>query len=277
MKKFSIILVLICAICLLGGCADIDFQLIINANGVITERLYLPLNQQYFLEAGATNMQISELRVAVLNLAREECSSRIQAFEEKVDADDEITPENKEILKSSISAKQQYNDEYILIDFNFLNTNVRNYYYNVDSQATSNTEVQNGFLTTKTITTSKTKFASTVSGTPITEYYAEQFETLVLTIMPGVYNSLPEPSFTYTYVTSSSRLRSDADDIQIQNGYYLHIWNLEGETEKEISLYYTRARTEIWYALILGISLLACGTMFLVYFIKNKKNKQKAV
>ena len=105
------------------------------------------------------------------------------------------------------------------------------------------------------------------------------FETLVLKYMPlEVYNQLPEASYTYTYVTPVSRLKSDADKIEVQNGYYMHTWNIdENQTEKIISLYITSARTEIWYALILGISLLACGTMFLIYFIKNKKNKQKTV
>lgn len=280
MKKLSILLVLICAVCLLGGCASVDYQLIINANGVITERLYLPLNKQFFIDAGASELQFNELRQELLLRARAESNSEIIAFENKVNEDASIEEENKEILKSSVSAKQQYNDEYVVIEMNFLNSSVRNYFYNIDeSNSSSNVKEEKGFLTTKTITTGKTKFASTVSGKPITQYYREVFETLVLKYMPlEVYNQLPEASYTYTYVTPVSRLKSDADKIEVQNGYYMHTWNIdENQTEKTISLYITSARTEIWYALILGISLLACGTMFLIYFIKNKKNKQKTV
>ena len=39
---------------LLGGCGAVDYQLIINSNGVITERIYLPkvfpISTSYILE-----------------------------------------------------------------------------------------------------------------------------------------------------------------------------------------------------------------------------------
>ena len=64
----------------------------------------------------------------------------------------------------------------------------------------------------------------------------------------------------------------------MQDGYYMHIWDIEEDNlEREINLYVVNARTEVWYALLLGVSLLATGIMFLVYFIKKKKNKEKPV
>lgn len=273
MKKISLLLVVFCAFCLLSGCGSVDYQLIINANGVITERLYLPLSQNFFLEEGATNEQFTNLRVAIVNIARDECNAKIAEFENRVDADDEI--ENKEVLKSSFQAKCYLGEDSVLIDFSFLNSNVRNYFYGIENSS-NNTKTENGFFTTKTTTTSKTRFATATNGQSVVEFYTEKFKTLVLDIMPNVYDKLPEATYTYTYVTPQSRLHSDADSVERQNGYYLHVWNISAdELDKTVTLYVVNARTEIWYALILGISLLSCGIMFLIYFIKNKKINKK--
>ena len=261
---------------LLGGCGAVDYQLIINSNGVITERIYLPVNYQYFYEQGFSEVEFALVRNQVVTLAKSEMNARKEQFNQKVDADDSILPENKELLKSRVEVKQYYNNEYVVLEFNYANSSVRTYFYNAEDDEPTEPKVEKNFLTTKTTTTSKTVFASTVSGEPITSYMRTQFENIVHSVNPEL--TLPKTELTYTYVTPQSRLHSDADRIEMQDGYYMHIWDIEEDNlEREINLYVVNARTEVWYALLLGVSLLATGIMFLVYFIKKKKNKENPV
>ena len=261
---------------LLGGCGAVDYQLIINSNGVITERIYLPVDHQYFYEQGFSEVEFALVRNQVVTLAKSEMNARKEQFNQKVDADDSILPENKELLKSRVEVKQYYNNEYVVLEFNYANSSVRTYFYNAEDAEPTEPKVENNFFTTKTTTSSKTVFASTVSGEPITSYMRTQFENIVHSVNPEL--TLPKTELTYTYVTPQSRLHSDADRIEMQDGYYMHIWDIEEDNlEREINLYFVNARTEVWYALLLGGSLLATGIMFLVYFIKKKKNKEKLV
>ena len=273
MKKFLLTLALICMVSLLGGCGAVDYQLIINSNGVITERIYLPVNYQYFYEQGFSEVEFALVRNQVVTLAKSEMNARKEQFNQKVDADDSILPENKELLKSRVEVKQYYNNEYVVLEFNYANSSVRTYFYNAEDAEPTEPKVENNFFTTKTTTSSKTVFASTVSGEPITSYMRTQFENIVHSVNPEL--TLPKTELTYTYVTPQSRLHSDADRIEMQDGYYMHIWDIEEDNlEREINLYVVNARTEVWYALLLGVSLLATGIMFLVYFIKKKKIKK---
>lgn len=258
---------------LLGGCGAVDYQLIINSNGVITERIYLPVDHQYFYDQGVSTDDFNEIRLQVMQLAEQEMDARKAQFDAKVDADESVLPENKQTLKSGVSTKQYYSDSYVVLEFNYLNSSIRSYFYNSEDAEPTEPKVENNFFTTKTTTSSKTVFASTVSGEPITSYMRTQFENIVHSVNPEL--TLPKTELTYTYVTPQSRLHSDADRIEMQDGYYMHIWDIEEDNlEREINLYVVNARTEVWYALLLGVSLLATGIMFLVYFIKKKKIKK---
>ena len=266
--------------CLLSGCASINYELAINSNGTINERIYLPLNKEVFLTLGASEEQYANLQQDIKLRALQDCNALKAEWYSRVDNDSDIT--NKDIFKQNLDIQYLENSETFLIQFTFQNTLVRNHFYNIEEEEqtqNSKATVETKFFTVKTTTVTKTKFATLYSDNKtLVQHYTELFYALVNYRMPDVIQSLPEPTYTYTYVTGQKRLHSDAEEIQENNGYYYHSWTIEPEAlDKEITLYTIYARREIWYALILGTTLIAIGIMFLVHFFKKIKIKQENV
>ena len=272
MKK-AILIIMVMFVTLLTGCGSVDYQLVINGNGTITERLYLPVNEQFFLSSGATSTQFINIRKEIMEFCKTECDSQLLTYFQNVDEDNEV--ENKDAYKNGVGIKYYYNSEYFVIEYNFISSEIRNYFYNIDEEKNKdNTKQENGFLINKTIITTKTKFATTSGGELLVKYYTDEFYNIILKNAPLVYSKIPEAQYTYSYVTPQKQLHSDAQSVEYQDGFYIHTWNISGDDlDKTINFYTISANTPVWYALILSITFVSCGIMFLVYFIKNKKNK----
>ena len=278
MKRTVLIVIALC-LSLLTGCGTVDYQLIINGNGTITERLYLPVDEQFFLSSGANPTQFAAIKKEIQEFILTETNSQLLTFYQKVEDDNDI--KNKEAYQNSVSIKYYYNSEYFVVEYNFSSSEIRNYFYNIEEKSESdeesvsdNTKQENGFLINKTVITTQTKFATTSNGELLVKYYTEKFLQIVIENAPIVYSKIPEPEFTYSYVTPQKKLHSDAQSVELQDGFYIHTWEISGDDlEKTITFYTISANTAVWYALILGITFVSCGIMFLVYYVKNKKNK----
>lgn len=89
-------------------------------------------------------------------------------------------------------------------------------------------------------------------------------------------NNFTKPNYTYNYITTSKRLHSSADRVFNMSGYYVHYFNVDfNNPNKEIYFYQTEARRAIWYAIILGISLLSVVGCFVYLHFKDKNKKNE--
>ena len=76
------------------------------------------------------------------------------------------------------------------------------------------------------------------------------------------------------YVSPDTRLKSNADETMLMNGYKFHLWELDAsKTDRPIIFYYQTANSPSWYYLALGITAAVMITVISVYFINRKKAK----
>lgn len=71
----------------------------------------------------------------------------------------------------------------------------------------------------------------------------------------------------YDYKVSSKRIHSDADNITMtDNGEYIHRWKIDkNEPSRTIHLYTIQARASHWIVTCIGLSLLTCLVIFIVF------------
>jgi len=278
MKKIiSLILVFTTCIFLLSGCGQINYEMNVKADGTITESVYLPLNEEYFKENGASSEQISLLKTQVIKMATNEAKTMINEWHTRVDENEELDELNKDYYKNGVTYGIYENTEVILVKLLFNDNIIRKEFYSIEED-TSETWTEKNFFTTKSLAKKTTNFAKARNGESLVKYYKEQFDLLLAYTIPTMVNKIPEPTLVYTYVTSIRRLHSDADSVYTQNGEYgteyCHSWQIsEDDLSKTITIYTVTANREIWYVVILGITLMATGVMFIVYFYKKKNKK----
>ena len=85
--------------------------------------------------------------------------------------------------------------------------------------------------------------------------------------------------FTYCYVVPTARLKSNAQKVVMQDGYYYHMWKVKStnsslpEDEQITFEYWTvTANKAVWY----GLSVLGAVIVIIIsYFVGKKKEKQE--
>jgi hypothetical protein len=55
---------------------------------------------------------------------------------------------------------------------------------------------------------------------------------------------------------------------------YYHTWVVENVETEQILFHYTVANTGAWILVCVGISLIVCGILFIVHFVKNKTKEK---
>ena len=282
MKKI-ISLVFVCLSCLLllTGCNSINYEMRVNSNGTITESLYLPLSESYFMGKGVSNAQFAVIKASVIKTIQDEVEELKTSWETRVAENTNIKPEEKNLYKNAVDCQLYENSETLKLEFTFLSNGIRKAFFEIP-ETDVKTWTQRSFLTTNSYTSKQTDFAKTRSGQSLVAYFKSEFNLIVASVAPGVSLNEVEPRLVYTYVTPLRRLHSDADYNYVEVGEkgkeYYHCWEIdEDDLSRTITLYTTTANKEVWYVIILGATLITTAVMFTVYFYKKKKKKVNKV
>lgn len=272
---------------MLCGCGDVSYTFVTKYDGSIEEEYAFSINTD---ELGTGAGEIMASIAEKLTLLKQ---NYLNDFFVKVENSD-LSAEQKNLYLESYScyANQHQESEKVFtyyFGFNYSSRVVYEFAWDInsnDEDEKNNLEYEYNFLTYNIIQKTKTKFGAPVkidndTTVPLGKYLWDYAYDLVKTKSGTVVaNNLTKPTFVYNYVTTSSRLHSSADRIYNDRGYYVHSFNVEYDTvEKDIYFYQTEARREIWYSIILGVSIITVSLIFLVDNIREKnkiKNKENA-
>ena len=257
-KLLAFICLTVCIV--LAGCDGGNYTVILHPDGSITEMYFIANDMKYFTDAGASPSEYNNLISDVENFLQGVARAEKNGFDKQ---------------GFNVEVKKENSGLYLV--YNFLNADVWNEYLGVSNREPSIPEIEEEFFTYNIVTKSKTKFASTltIAGVQTTfgEFVYREFEARVIGSMGvDVYNKLEEFPLSFSYATTSHRLHSDADEVVLINGYYVHTWNLSRSTiDREIKLYLTESNRGWWYLSALGISVIVVTGLIIGFYLFDKR------
>jgi len=266
-KKIILILLLIILAFCFCGCAMVRAVTITNQDGSIEEMVFVSLNENEVLNSG---YNISTLKKEITLTAKEEASQIVERLNNKILTDSlSATDDTKEILKTYKNGITVYSsvwkDNNYLISIKFKNIDVYCYYYGINQNSKLETKTEKHFLYDKVSFGGSTMF---LKHNELYQKINNQFSLKYMGLVNSDTNQL-----LYTYTTNLRRQHSNADYVNRYAGQYYHTWIVEDVENEEIIFHYNIANAGNWILIAIVVSLLVCGTLFIVYFIKEKHKK----
>ncbi|MCK9575221.1 MAG: hypothetical protein WC942_02040 [Clostridia bacterium] len=251
LKKLSLLFIIICSV-IFAGCANIEYAIVQTPSGEILQKLNVLLDSDSIESDGYTAENIAEdVEVAMRSylLMLPEATGLIKTVERATNYSGDIL----------VSAKLEFSSVSVYYD-----------YYDIDpEQRADNYTTEKNFFTKKTIQTRTTEFS---------KINTFDYQTLFTGLESPVINyfTINDVTFTYSYATYSSKLKSDADSISYDylQGIYVHSWDIpQDNLTLSIHFYSLSANTTGWYILGLGLTVLFMIYMYGRIHFDVKKEK----
>jgi len=260
-----------------AGCANIEYQRIVDDTGKIVDRLVVEINEQELAERISTD-KISQLKEDVKN----DFKSYALAVN---NAKKYLHETNKDVNLDYNSGISIEHTDWTLVDTNtyriilqmvFLNSTYYNALYSSDGDGGEDTptEIVSGMFISKYVMYSNNVFANMedvsggVDSKNYFDYYSDKYGEF----------TVDDLKLTQIYGTTDKRLKSDADYVENIEGINYHLWEIDSENANyktaKLSYYYTSAVGIGWYIVALGVSVALAIFLLLVYIVKVIKNKK---
>ncbi len=307
MKKIFLLLIL-CVCFIFSGCSNLGgVELMQNADGSVVESYYVPFPKAEILNWAQENYinppeKISTILRHVKNDYDEYFSDLISEYKQNVDENNNYTQSEKEELKNGISFESNLLDDnilrgiddYIVYQLNFSNSSCYKSFKNLTPELSENKVVINeNNILTKTNRIQKDPLldkmveSSLTLGKQLINKIEERMKNEIGTIRwNNLRNTLNfaecSNNFEYTYVVPTARLKSNADSIEKNDGYYYHTWKIpfdnldeNGDSIVKIEYWTTTANRWIWYVFSLTGAMVVICIVAIYGKIKNQKaNKE---
>lgn len=238
MKKKLVIIILIMLLTLcFAGCSKVDFTYMYTKDGQYKQIIDIWLDKDI---SNTTNYTNEEALIKITEILKGEDYTII------IDEDD----------ISHIKAYKTYN-----------------------SQAEMRKDtLENGLLNSSTTENKNLlfKYKNTNSETIFDKFFmfkimAEVREKYDISLFDFTIFDLTKVRFSYNYVVPFKSVTSDADNINRENGYYEHSWDMSN-SDNDINFTVKAPRKAIWYLIAIFLALI---TLVIVSVISVINNKQK--
>jgi len=247
----------------LSGCASGGYSVNIYSDGRIMETFYVELNQNAIELAGYDYLEVQNLILSKFEEVRTDLINQFYAT-------------HLELSQEKLDAVTQYvrfpaiENNMIGVSFTFNNYDDYKLFYNViDDEQPDNEVTENHTFYVKTITTTYTAFKNAEESSLATELlsYFSNVENGNLTF------TLEDVDFTYAYITSNTKLKSNADRSYLTgSGLRVHEWDIPNDDYDIAIEFYEYAILSTWWY----ISALLMTTIFIAWYLLFHQSKKIA-
>ena len=268
-KIFSLIL-LICFVFVLGGCANIEYQRLVDDGGQILDKITIELDGEKLTEKGV------DIDTLVDNIKEDLYRYYIFPIEYRLQSlpIEEYYEVSKKIDIGTIMSSVE-NDVYkISVEVLFGSSEVMSYVYGYDSSDESTEsgglEESKNFFIKRYEQTSDNVFGDvteiTIGGTNLYDKYCAK--------VPGFDSD--DLTLTQIYGSTNHRMRTNADATIEYNGFTCHLWEFSAsDSEGKLVFYYLTANSTGWYVLALVLTILITAVIILVH--RSRKRFEKTL
>ncbi len=268
-KIFSLIL-LICFVFVLGGCANIEYQRLVDDGGQILDKITIELDGEKLTEKGV------DIDTLVDNIKEDLYHYYIFPIEYRLQSlpIEEYYEVSKKIDIGTIMSSVENNVYKISVEVLFGSSEVMSYVYGYDSSDESTEsgglEESKNFFIKRYEQTSDNVFGDvteiTIGGTNLYDKYCAK--------VPGFDSD--DLTLTQIYGSTNHRMRTNADATIEYNGFTCHLWEFSAsDSEGKLVFYYLTANSTGWYVLALVLTILITAVIILVH--RSRKRLEKTL
>ena len=279
MKKFyrlALVFMIMCCTFLFCGCATVSYSVVETENGGVGQVIDIELDEKQLGSAGATASQITKMKRDIATIMTNKQTEIMNSYLQKVQNDKNLTSAQRQMLAEGVDTDVKVADSTITASFSFVNVVAYYYFYDIDTSDSDEKIVENreSLFYSQYIQTTQTIFSNQELIGSYTDLANQYIESLNLSNP----SKIQAPQYSYSYKTTNTRLKSDADQKTAENGVVMHTWFMSSEqTQREIHFYTLQPRRVIWYAFALGGAIVLVGVLFVVNYFKSKKAKRDEV
>lgn len=280
MKKIVLCLILCLTIFLFCGCATTDVLLVENSDGSLDLFYAFTLQTEKLIENGDISesdvkKMKSELETESIRYI-EKAKNQFRFSIAKYASQGVISQSEREKVYSNLIFATGWSENTFLIKLSFADTKTYLIYTNYGEDITVSKKTDEQFFVTiysesylNLFGREKAEFDNKCAydffSDKVSDYLNKHFSNKVL-------KNFPELTMTYSYVTNSSRLHSNADSISHTTSGTLHSWKIDSESKDKIIEFYTlEANRVVWYIIALTAGLTFSAVLLIVVFFKKSK------
>ena len=270
LKKFSALLIMFIILFSLSGCASGGYEINVYSDGRILESFYIELNQNAIELAGYDYLAV---QTQVLEQFESVRTNLINTFNA---ADNGLNPIQKSQIRQGIRLPSVENNV-IGVSFLFSNYNDYKLFYGIvdEPEEPSNEIVENKIFYIKTTTVTSTAFKNAQNSTianQLLDYFSDPENGNIAFTFSDI-------NFSYSYATSSSKLRSNADRVYYTtSGLKVHKWNVPTNNyDMQIEFYEYQIISTWWYILALFATALFVIALLITHNLDKYAKKKRLI
>lgn len=272
LKYISLIVVLSC-IFLFAGCANIEYQRLVDDFGQILDKITVEIDSTK-LPSEKVNTVVDMVKGDLIEYYVEPMEYRLRLFQYEHPTEYHELIELIKLKGPNVSLEDGIYK--ISVEVIFPSSDVMAYMYGYDTSNSSNDD--NGFTETKNMFIKKySQTTDNVFGdiTQI-EFSGENLYQNYVEYVGEEYDA-GDITLTQIYGSSDDRMRTNATETIDYNGYSCHLWEFSGDdTSGKLVFYYLTANPTGWYILAICLTVVAVTIIVGCYYFKKRKNKYKS-
>ena len=280
MKKFLVAVSLIICAFMFCGCSSAEMLVKENYDGSVDVYYAIDYKMSEFVEDGTiTEEDYAKMKSAIETKASELIAKSKSEFRFSIAkwyAKGKLTESERANMYNQLKIYTGWTNDVFAVKYSFADEKTYNVYTNFgeDVQVVRSSEkslfvtkysekVLNTFARKRTLFNGKSAFE--YFSDEINAYLSANFEEQTIP-------KFPDFEMTYSYLTTSSRLHSDADQVAKTNEGTIHTWRINKENQNRmIELYSLRANPMVWYILALTICFVFVAIYLIVIYFKKER------
>lgn len=280
MKKFLVAVSLIICAFMFCGCSSAEMLVKENYDGSVDVYYAIDYKMSEFVEDGTiTEEDYAKMKSAIETKASELIAKSKSEFRFNIAkwyAKGKLTESERANMYNQLKIYTGWTNNVFAVKYSFADEKTYNVYTNFgeDVQVVRASEkslfvtkysekVLNTFARKRTLFNGKSAFEH--FSDEINAYLSANFDEQTI-------QKFPDFEMTYSYLTTSSRLHSDADQVAKTNEGTIHTWRINKENQNRmIELYSLRANPMVWYILALTICFVFVAIYLIVIYFKKER------
>lgn len=280
MKKFLVAISLILCAFMFCGCSSAEMLVKENYDGSVDVYYAIDYKMSEFVEDGTiTEEDYAKMKSAIETKASELIAKSKSEFRFSIAkwyAKGKLTESERANMYNQLKIYTGWTNDVFAVKYSFADEKTYNVYTNFgeDVQVVRSSEkslfvtkysekVLNIFARKRTLFNGKSAF----------EYFSDEINAyLSANFDEQTIQKFPDFEMTYSYLTTSARLHSDADQVAKTNEGTIHTWRINKENQNRmIELYSLRANPMVWYILALTICFVFVAIYLIVIYFKKER------
>ncbi len=280
MKKFLVAVSLIICAFMFCGCSSSEMLVKENYDGSVDVYYAIDYKMSEFVEDGTiTEEDYEKMKSAIETKASELIAKSKSEFRFSIAkwyAKGKLTESERANMYNQLKIYTGWTNDVFAVKYSFADEKTYNVYTNFGEDVQVVRSSEKSLFVTKCSEKVLNTFArkrTLFNGKSAFEYFSDEINTyLSANFDEQTIQKFPDFEMTYSYLTTSSRLHSDADQVAKTNEGTIHTWRINKENQNRmIELYSLRANPMVWYILALTICFVFVAIYLIVIYFKKER------